>query len=541
MGRPFLQVDVFVEKEGMIMRKRFSGSLACLLVAAGAWADSDFILPPVTDSHASNSVISARSIDSENNLRHFLEVVPRNRAWKSTDPDAGAGKLGTAWTNRYGFVGVSYLWPKNNGQGAYVDGMNEKGLSVALLEFPLSETQFPAPVAGDANVSVRAVVNWILGTCATVQEATNALAGKVVWRETDTYLVTLTNSYHLVVHDASNNSAVVDWCFGSAFVYGPDSVNPYRVVAGDPQYADQCVRLFESYMGLNRTNGMKIPKGDVYTNSQLALPGDNWSPSRFVRMNRLLFSVYDFYQPLSTKGKTEYPPFWRILLADRILRRETAVWGEIARSDANLNGPWFHTVCSLVRDHSERMLYVRDVYNQNLRRIDLSRLDFTPSSGPLSSLQIGAPPDADSADDASALAYDLTGMLVSPDETYDWIAGLTLHVTVPVALPDIGKTGHVYIFRRDPDKKVYGWTGSAWSACDATTMVLPSCYSGTLQPTTFSNLIVDAWFQDWYGRVIYAGYGTTATEMLMEQRYRPVFVGMYPIRIAAYTESEVTP
>jgi penicillin V acylase-like amidase (Ntn superfamily) len=50
----------------------------------------------------------------------------------------------------------------------YVDGLNEKGLSIGTLW--LDETEYPTPASTDNALSIQDVGEWVLGNFATVAE-----------------------------------------------------------------------------------------------------------------------------------------------------------------------------------------------------------------------------------------------------------------------------------------------------------------------------------------------------------------------------------
>jgi hypothetical protein len=123
------------------------------------------------------------------------------------------------------------------------------------------------------------------------------------------------------------------------------------------------------------------------------LPGDSSSGSRFVRsfkLNRALsgnpsFKYKPYYylglqNPITEKPLDRFvvPDLWRVQLANKVIARAEEVYGEypavFKRSDdpADDLKAYFHTQFTLIRDHSNKILYVRGIYNQNLRRIVLS-------------------------------------------------------------------------------------------------------------------------------------------------------------------------
>lgn len=151
-----------------------------------------------------DSIVSARTMDMDSELKAKIFLVPRNLKWTS-EP---CGKIkGISWTNRYGFVAVNTLGEKT----VYCDGMNEKGLSAANLY--LKETSYPIPQKGEEILPVMDIVGWILGNFETVSEVKETLDNTVIWG----------NIYkpwgivcplHIVIHDAKGQNLIIEWLDG---------------------------------------------------------------------------------------------------------------------------------------------------------------------------------------------------------------------------------------------------------------------------------------------------------------------------------------
>jgi penicillin V acylase-like amidase (Ntn superfamily) len=497
--------------------------LGLCLFSSLTLADTDFILSQPTDPAAAKTVVSARNFDSEINLGYFAEVMPRGRVWHSTNPDAATGKFGWIWTNQYGYVGISQSWALNYNQGHDFDGMNERGLSAALLEYDYSNGLFPEPAVGHTNLSVLSVVAWVLGNFATVSEVTNAIGSMHVWQEPSHYFLRFSNSLQLVVHDTNSQSAVIEWFHDGTIVRGPDWVDPYRSVAGDPEYAT-LTSYAENYADLNWTNHMKLPvSNEMVRPADHYLPGDSWSPSRFVRANRLVSTVVDSYSPLPMK--TEYPPAWRLQNADHILRRLEIVPGERKRFiDSPSGAPAYCTTLSLLRDHSHKDLIFRGIYDPNLKKIHVEQLDFINQPDTPPWMELDPPPN----DALVEPAFDLTGPLISGDAHYYLYAFcqyLELNVKINVSgAPGDLTSGHMYIFSQKTNGSYYAWTGSGWTGAIALTN-LPACHSGALSTRTF-NKVFDDYVDSGIGlgTRVYAGYGLSPLEMMMSQRCKLVHI-----------------
>ncbi len=121
------------------------------------------------------AVIYARTMEVGADLQSEMLIVPRGWQYVGETPD---GTPGLRWTTRYGFVG-----PNVHGQPYVCDGLNEKGLAVGNFLFPgtAGYQKIEKPDAGRTMASFQVAV-YLLGTCATVNEATAALEGvRVAW------------------------------------------------------------------------------------------------------------------------------------------------------------------------------------------------------------------------------------------------------------------------------------------------------------------------------------------------------------------------
>jgi penicillin V acylase-like amidase (Ntn superfamily) len=193
---------------------------------------------------------------------------------------------------------------------------------------------------------------------------------------------------HLVLHDADNKSAVIEWYNGKEFIYDESSkqYNPdtIRVLTNDPSFISQTTAA-RQFSALTRKNHFKASPNDVTTPDDKFLPGDSSSGSRFVRLFKLNKAMggkasecYAPEYPYSLINTCQKPPLWRVQLANKIIARAEEVYGEYP--DANPLGiltsqdAYFHTNFTVIRDHSNQNLYVRGVYNSTLRKVSLKEL-----------------------------------------------------------------------------------------------------------------------------------------------------------------------
>jgi len=163
----------------------------------------------------------------------------------------------------------------------FYDGVNEKGLCMAGLNFPGHARYFP-PAQGVDTVMPYELIPWILGQCATVEEARRRLErvqlGDVPFSE-DLPLTPL----HWLVADA-RQAVVVESVADGLHVYD----NPARVLTNNPPFPQQAFGL-EALRNLSpwppKTPFAPYLSDTPYSRGTggVGLPGDWSSASRFLR------------------------------------------------------------------------------------------------------------------------------------------------------------------------------------------------------------------------------------------------------------------
>jgi len=108
-----------------------------------------------------------RNLDYEFSYGEHVTITPRNYPIRLH---------GGALDRHYAMIGMAHI---QNDYPLYYDAVNEKGLCIAGLNF-VGNAVYPPVTQGVASVPQYALIPWLLGTCATVAEARNALARVVV-------------------------------------------------------------------------------------------------------------------------------------------------------------------------------------------------------------------------------------------------------------------------------------------------------------------------------------------------------------------------
>jgi choloylglycine hydrolase len=276
----------------------------------------------------------------------------------------GASRASTnarAWTAAYGVVGVSAFHPH-----WMADGMNTAGLSAHILYMP-GHCTFQPPQQDGTDIGILELVAFVLGTCATTDEARAALATCTVVDYTpEEFPVAL--PLHLVVHDA-------DSCIVAEF--HPDGMrvldNPLQVATNAP-YLEWHLTNVTNYLGLSPTNPEPIEVGGVtfapagQGQGLRGLPADENSSSRFVRV----FANVHFATP---------PADARHAMMDtiRILHGFDLVPGTVMEDTGGGRMMPLLTIWSTVSDLTGRRYAYNTIDDPTWYEIDLATTDFSSS------------------------------------------------------------------------------------------------------------------------------------------------------------------
>jgi len=122
------------------MKKIFSVTIILLFLGTLTWACTDFRLKAKDD-----TVIVGRSFEFGINPDSKLRFSPKGEKYVSKAPD---GENGMSWTSKYNFLYLDAF-----GDDIAVDGINEKGLAVEMLYFPVFASYQTVPV-GQASKSM---------------------------------------------------------------------------------------------------------------------------------------------------------------------------------------------------------------------------------------------------------------------------------------------------------------------------------------------------------------------------------------------------
>lgn len=211
-----------------------------------------------------------RTLDYEYSYEEKVTITPRNYPFHFR-------KAGTV-EQHYAMIGMAFIvgdYP------LYYDATNEKGLSMAGLNFP-GYADYKAEVEGMDNVAQFEFIPWILGHCATIAEVKDKLAHLNLIDMNFSEELPM-SPLHWMISD-KDASITVECVKDGLKIYD----NPVGILTNNPPFEMQMFNL-NNYKGLSiESPENHFAKGlDLSTYSRgmgaLGLPGDLSSASRFVR------------------------------------------------------------------------------------------------------------------------------------------------------------------------------------------------------------------------------------------------------------------
>ena len=212
-----------------------------------------------------------RNLDLEFSYHESVTITPRRKVL----PMRHAGDL----KEHYALIGMAFVvgdYP------LYYDATNEKGLSMAGLNFP-GNAHYTKPEDGKDNIASFEFIPWILGQCATVEEARQYLS-RINLTDTAFSEQRPPSPLHWMIAD-QKEVIVFEQTAKGAVVYD----NPVGVMTNNPTFDYQLTHL-QDYMNASASlpENRLIPGVEMNPYSRgmggMGIPGDLSSASRFVKV-----------------------------------------------------------------------------------------------------------------------------------------------------------------------------------------------------------------------------------------------------------------
>ena len=226
--------------------------------------------------------VYGRTLEFTLPLHSSLVVVPKGLTFTGTDKAGNIGVGGLTWTGTHGAVYANALGVP----AAAIDGMNDAGLVIGTLNFPVSADYMTVSDADQSkSMGSFEVAQYLLTTCATVAEAKAALEGMLVQNVAIAPYGGTVPKVHWAIHDTQGNSIVAEYTNGALAVYD----NPTTVMTNEPPFPVQIAHLAE-YSYLSADPPPPITVGDMTLQApssgggMAGIPGGFLASARFVRV-----------------------------------------------------------------------------------------------------------------------------------------------------------------------------------------------------------------------------------------------------------------
>lgn len=211
-----------------------------------------------------------RNLDLERTFRESVTVTPRNYPFRFRR----AGTL----SSHYAMIGMASVI---DGYPLYYEATNEKGLSMAGLNFPGYAAYYPEQ-AGMDNITPFELIPWILGQCGSVEEAVTSLNRLNLLSESFIPELPL-SPLHWIIADR-NRSITLETLESGMKIHE----NPVGILTNNPPFEYHMLRLSD-FMNLHPGPSENRFAPDIsikaYSRgmSTYGLPGDLGSSSRFIK------------------------------------------------------------------------------------------------------------------------------------------------------------------------------------------------------------------------------------------------------------------
>ena len=211
-----------------------------------------------------------RNLDLEYHYREAVTVTPRNYPF--------CFRNGTTLSRHYAMIGMATV---SGGYPLYYEATNEKGVSLAGLSFPKSATYYGYDESKQ-NVAPFELIPWLLGRCASVQDALDKLSQLNLWNTPFSEEFPL-SPLHFLLADKDRAVAIEPLETGLKI-----QEDPVGVLTNEPPLDFHLFNL-ANYMGLtsepaeNRFSAALDLEPYSLGMGAMGLPGDPSSASRFVR------------------------------------------------------------------------------------------------------------------------------------------------------------------------------------------------------------------------------------------------------------------
>ncbi len=263
--------------------------------------------------------------------------------------------------NHYAFIGIAAVF---DNYPLYYDATNEKGLSIAGLNFPGNAYYNTKEVDGKINISPFELIPWLLSKFESVKEARPYLENLNLMDINFSESLPLA-PLHWIISD-QNESIVMESVKSGLKIYD----NPLGVLTNNPEFEYQMFNL-NNYHNISKRDPENLFSEkitlDTYCRGMgtMGMPGDLSSMSRFVRASfAKLNSVSE-----TSEGES-VGQFFHILIFVEQLK------GLCITSGSNYEYTIYSSCCNM----DKGIYYYRTYKNSQINAIDMHKEDLESSN-----------------------------------------------------------------------------------------------------------------------------------------------------------------
>ena len=282
-----------------------------------------------------------RNLDYESTYGESVTIMPRHFVLHLRN--------GRTIKEHYAVIGMAHV---RNGYPLYYDGMNEKGLCIAGLNF-VGNASYEKEIRKPGSVAQFELIPWLLSVCASVEEARKALEGTTVTGEEFEPGMPAAQLHWMIADRTS--CIVLEIMEDGMHIYD----NPAGVLTNNPTFPMQLFHL-NNYAGLSAKpvqNRFGIPLASYSRGmGAIGLPGDLSSQSRFVRAS--------FVRANSRTGSTEKES------AGQLFHILASVEQQKGCCELE-NGKYEYTIYSSCMNADQGIYYYKTYDEQNIRKVQM--------------------------------------------------------------------------------------------------------------------------------------------------------------------------
>ena len=294
------------------------------------------------------SHLFGRNMDIEYSFNQSIIFIPRN--FKCVNK-SNKKEL----TTKYAVLGMGTIF---DDYPTFADGMNEKGLGCAGLNFPVYVSYSKEDIEGKTNIPVYNFLLWVLANFSSVEEVKEALKNANIVDIPISENIPNT-TLHWMISDITGKSIVVEQTKEKLNVFD----NNIGVLTNSPTF-DWHVANLNQYVGLRYNQVPEFKLGDQSLTALgqgtglVGLPGDFTPASRFIRVAFLRDAMIK-----NDKDSIDLIEFFHILNNVAMVRGSTRTVEE--KSDLTQ-----YTSCMCL----EKGIYYYNTYENNqINAIDMNK------------------------------------------------------------------------------------------------------------------------------------------------------------------------